>query len=109
MRDDKWRDALDRITERFTVYEQGSEPLLEYPNGKREFIIFESPLGKVRLERTTKPRTIGQRAVTSRRIGGTTKVESLYDLHDMVHFIIAAVWDERAGTWREIDGSGFAS
>lgn len=107
MHDDKWKDALDHITERFTIFEQGTEPLPEYPNGKREFIVFQSPLGKVRLERTTKPRTTGQRAVTSRRIGGTTKVESLYDLHDMVHFITASRWDDGAGTWHEIDASGF--
>ena len=98
---------LDRITERFEVHEQGSEQLPEYPNGKREFIVFESPVGKVRLERTTKPRTVGQRAVTSRRIGGTTKVESQYDLHDMVHFITASRWDAAAGTWRAIDASSF--
>jgi len=108
MTDDKWKDALDRITERFTVFEQGTEPLPEYPNGKREFIVFQSPLGKVRLERTTKPRTVGERAITSRRIGGTTKVEQQYDLHDMVHFLTATRWDEASGTWREIDASHIA-
>jgi hypothetical protein len=108
MHDDKWRDTLDRIAERFDVLEQGSEPLPEYPNGKREFITFTSPLGKVRLERITKPRTIGERAVTSRRIGGATKVEQLYDLHDFVHFIQAQRWDERGGRWIPIDASTFS-
>ncbi|MBI4449731.1 hypothetical protein HY634_01615 [Candidatus Uhrbacteria bacterium] len=109
MTDDKWQDALDRIQERFTIYEQGSEPLPEYPNGKCEFIVFQSPIGKVRLERVTKPRTVGERAVTSRRIGGATKVESQYDLHDMVHFVNATRWDEGASTWREVDASGFGA
>ncbi|MDO8622050.1 MAG: hypothetical protein Q7R80_02370, partial [bacterium] len=58
-------------------------------------------------ERVTKPRTIGERAVTSRRIGGATKVESQYDLHDMVHFVNAARWDEAASAWKEIDASTF--
>lgn len=107
MTDDKWKDVLDRISERFDILEQGSEPLPEYPNGKREFIVFTSPLGKVRLERITKPRTIGERAVTSRRIGGATKVESLYDLHDFVHFIHAQRWDDQRGQWASIDASSF--
>lgn len=109
MTDDKWHDALDRIQERFTIYEHGEEALPEYPNGKREFIVFQSPIGKVRLERITKPRTVGERAVTSRRIGGTTKVESMYDLHDLVHFVNAARWDETAGAWREVDASGLGA
>lgn len=109
MHDDKWKDTLDRISERFDILEQGSEPLPEYPNGKREFIVFTSPLGKVRLERITKPRTIGERAVTSRRIGGATKVESLYDLHDFVHFIRAQRWNDSTNVWQDIDASGFGA
>ncbi len=107
MTDDKWKDALDRITERFEVHERGEEPLPEYPNGRREFIVFTSPVGKVRLERITKPRTIGQRAVTSRRIGGAAKVESVYDLHDFVHFIRCLRWNASSNVWQEIDASSF--
>jgi len=69
--------------------------------------VFTSPVGKVRLERITKPRTVGQRAVGSRRIGGATRVESVYDLHDFVHFVVASRWDATAGAWKEIDASTF--
>ena len=103
MTDDKWKDTLDRIAEKFEVLERGEAPLPEYPNGRCEFIVFSSPVGKVRLERISKPRTVGQRSVTSRRIGGTARVESVYDLHDFVHFIRAQRWDAASGGWQEME------
>lgn len=108
MTDDKWKDTLDHISSKFSILEEGAEPLLEYPNGKREFVIFESPVGRIRLERITKPRTTGQRALTSRRVGGLTKVEATYDLNDFVHFIEASRWDAASGSWEPFDAGAFA-
>lgn len=99
---------MDHIRERFGILEQGTEPIPQYPNGRLEFLIFESPLGRVRLERITKPRTIGERALTSRRPGSATRVEAQYDLHDMIHIIRAQRWDSAAGSWVAIDANAFS-
>ncbi|MBI4142624.1 hypothetical protein HY480_01990 [Candidatus Uhrbacteria bacterium] len=100
MTDDKWADIIDRITERFGIIERGEAPLLEVPNGKREFIVFHAPIGDVRLSRVSKPRTTGQRTVGgSRRIGGAIRVEMTYDLHDMMQAIEAERWDAAKGAW----------
>ncbi|MFH1099242.1 MAG: hypothetical protein V1723_05005 [Candidatus Uhrbacteria bacterium] len=103
----QWANILDRIAEKFTIEERGEEPLPDIPNGKRDFVIFTSPLGRVRLERVTKPRTIGHSAITSRRIGGAVEVKTQYDLDDLVHFLRAQRWDETAGRWVEIDADTF--
>lgn len=107
MINDRWADILDRISERFTIVDRGEEPLPEFPNGKREFVIFRAPMGDVRLERTTKPRVTGERAITSRRAGGAVRVDPVYDLHDLVHFLSASRWDAGTSSWVPIDPAAF--
>jgi hypothetical protein len=111
MQDDRWKDSLDRIEERFTIEETGETLLDDIPGGKVEFVVFTSPVGRVRLERVTKPRTIGERAMGSRRIGGDTTVEKIYDQNDLVHFLRGSRWDEAQRAWIEIeiDAGAFTS
>lgn len=108
MTDDRWADTIDRIVERFTILERGVEEIPDIPRGRREMITFTTPMGRVRLTRTTKPRTIGQRALTSRRFGGSVRVEMLYDHDDLVHVLTAERWDESSNAWVSIDASTVA-
>ena len=108
MTEEKWQETVDHIVERFGVIERGTENLLEVPNGKREYIVFHSPMGDVRLSRLTKPRMTGQRALGSRRPGGATRVSTTYDLHDMIQIVEAERWDSAAGAWVPIRPDAFS-
>lgn len=106
MRPDQWIDTRDRIKEQCVVIDEGEAPLEDVPNGHVAFVVFESPVGRVRLEYVTKPRTLGERAVTSRRIGGATAIEKIYDTEDMVQFLRAFRWDPDTLTWVSFRAEG---
>ncbi|MFH1430753.1 MAG: hypothetical protein ABIG71_04535 [Candidatus Uhrbacteria bacterium] len=102
MQEDQWRDTLDRISSQFEVHEQGTEDLEDVPNGRVAFVEFTAPIGLVRLEFVTKPRTVGEQAQVTRRSGATSNVKMLYDMEDMVSFLRAFQWNDMAETWEEL-------
>lgn len=101
MNDEQWRETVGRIQDSFRVLDhqhiRGDEV-----TGDLEFIEFESPQGKMKLERTSKPRVIGKTAIGSKRIGSAVKVHYEYSSTDRVHTVKAYRWDPRLTTWQEI-------
>lgn len=104
----RWNDILDRIESQWTIAERGEEPMDDVPGGTVAFVEFTGPMGRVRLEFVTKPRTVGERAMGSRRIGSATTVRKVYDPTDMVAFLRAFRWDDAQGEWVEIKADAFA-
>ena len=104
MNDDKWGLLLDRVQEQFGILEQGSEPLEGIPNGSREFVIFNGPMGKMMLERRTTPRVIGEKSFGGSKYGTGAGVEKIYSPDETVT-TIRAYKDDGGGDWEEIDAS----
>lgn len=102
MQDEKWRETLGRIKDTFDVlaHEQIHGDAV---SGEVEFIEFVTPGGKMKLERTSKPRVIGKTAIGSKRIGSTATVQYQYSDTEKIHIFKAYRWDERLQAWTEID------
>lgn len=98
---DKWQDIKNMIKDKFTVDEEGKENLEDVPNGYMEFIIFLSPLGKVKLEYIVKPVILDKKTIGSRRIGSETTVEYIYSDNDFAHIFKAYKWD--GDQWLELE------
>ncbi|MDO8425155.1 MAG: hypothetical protein Q7T01_01420 [bacterium] len=109
MQPSQWADLLDRIAERFVIAEEGRTELEGVPLSTVAFVEFEAPMGRVRLEYVTKPRTIGEHALGSRRIGGETAVQKMYDTNDLVSFLRAFRWDAEQGEWCTIEANALTS
>jgi len=105
MNDDKWSELIDRIQDRFGILEQGDEPVEDIPNGRREFVVFNGPLGKMMLERMTKPRVIGEKSFGGSKYGTGTGVEKIYSPDEMVKVMRA--YRDNDGDWEEIEASKF--
>lgn len=78
MTEEKWQQIVGMIKDRFEVEYEGSEELIDFVNGKVEFIVFDGPLGKIKLEYETKPLILDKKTIGSRRIGSETTVEYVY-------------------------------
>jgi hypothetical protein len=102
MDDEKWQDTIGRIQDDFEMLEHATKELEEGP-GSVEYIVFNGPLGKMKLARTTRPLVLDRKAIGSKRIGSQTKVEYIYSDTEKVHTLKAYKWDDGQQDWVEIE------
>jgi len=98
MQDEKWQDIIGRVQDDFEVLEHETKELDSGP-GSVEYIIFNGPLGKMKLERTTRPLVLDKKGLGSRRIGSQTKIEYIYSDTEETYTFKAYKWDEGQEDW----------
>jgi len=108
MTDKKWQELISMIEENFGIEERGSKEIEEEGGGLIEFVIFEGPLGKMKVERISRPVVIDKKTTYSRRIGGGVKVDYIFSPTEKTHKLRAYRWDGEQNDWIEIEaGEGF--
>ena len=106
MTTERWQDLETTIRDRFDVESRGEEPMEEGP-GKRDFIVFTTPAGNMRLEFVTKPVVTGKHTSGGRKMGVATNVSYDYSEDEFSHSLHAYQWLN--GEWDEIDAKAFAN
>ncbi len=101
MQDEKWKDIVGRVQDEFEVLEHDTFDLDPGP-GNAEYIIFKGPLGKMKLERTTRPVVLDKKGLGSRRIGSQTHVEYIYSDTEQTHAFKAYRWSDADDRWVEM-------
>jgi len=102
MQDEKWQEILGKVKDNFEVLEEDKEELDPGP-GEVEYIIFIGPLGKMKLERTSRPVVLDKKGIGSRRIGSQASVEYIYSETDKSHTFKAYKWGEEQDDWVEME------
>jgi len=102
---EKWLDLKDKIEEQFGIEEYNKSALEDVPDSVVETLIFNGPLGKIKLEWISKPRTLGEKTIYSRRIGSDVKVEKIYSQDERSEFLKAYKLED--GEWLEISAGEF--
>ncbi len=90
------------VKSKFTVLAEGREDIEDIPNAFAEFIEFDSPQGKMRLERTTRPAVLDKKTVYSKTSAHASNVEYIYSKDDIVQRFQAFRWDDAKGEWEEV-------
>ncbi len=114
MDNEKWERLIFLIEERCKITARKSEefevaktasgqPIM----GQREFIEFESPLGKMKLEKNTRPKVIDKKVLHTKRIGGRVAVDYIYSPEESISEIKVYQWDKQNNFWREVDLRAF--
>ncbi|MFA6197800.1 MAG: hypothetical protein WC734_01420 [Patescibacteria group bacterium] len=101
MTDEKWQATIGQIKDSFEVFEEQREDLEDEP-GFIEWIVFQSPLGRMKLERTTHHWVTGNKVKGSKRIGSDVSIQKEYS-EEVAHKLRAYKWDEAANEWAEIE------
>jgi len=104
----KWEQLIFLAEENFGIDNQFSEDFVVFENskgekvmGKKEIVEFEGPLGKMRLEKTTRPRVIDKKVLSSKRIGSKVAVEYIYSDDEPV--VELKIYKKDAdGEWEEV-------
>jgi len=103
MTDEKWLDIIAKVKDGFEILEHETQDLPEEAGrGSIEYIIFNGPLGRMKLERTTQPLVVDKKTIGSRRIGSETKVNYIYSDTEQVHKFKAYRWSDSDGGWVEM-------
>jgi len=107
MTQERWDNLIKMVDKNFGIKNRTSEEieLGEKDNGeklleKREIIEFESPMGRLKIERSIKPRLLDKKTIYSKRIGSETKVEYIYSDEETVDQMKAYKWGN--DNWAEI-------
>ena len=102
MTQDKWQNIVGLIKDKFAVEDEGREELEDIPRASVEFIIFAGPLGRMKLEYTTKPVVLDKKSIGSKRIGSEATVQYIYSETEFYGTFKAFRWSEPDDDWMEL-------
>lgn len=106
MNPEKWQEIKDKIKEKFTISQQFNEHDEERREDK-EIIIFEGPIGKIKLEYITRPVILDKKTIYSRRIGSQVEVEYVYSDDEYTHSLKIYQFNNQLNDWRELRAQQF--
>jgi hypothetical protein len=98
--DERWIELTERIRDTFRVTLDVERPLDPGP-GRIEELEFESPRGRMRLERITRPLVLDRKSLFSKRAGSQTTEEYVYSEDEFSYRVTFFRWVE--GAWQEED------
>jgi hypothetical protein len=107
MTPERWKDIFTNIKDNFKVEEEGNFRLDEEGGIETEFIIFQGPLGRMKLEYSEKPAVIDKKVNFSKRIGSKSEVTYIYSDTEKSRRLKAYKWDEGRDDWVEMEAKNF--
>ena len=104
---EKWESIKGKILDSFSVINKGSEHYDDEGGVDIDFVEFESPLGKTRLEFVEKPIVLDKKTIYSHRGGSNTGVEYLYSPTEKSARLKVYNWNENENDWVEVNAEKF--
>lgn len=99
---EKWEQTKGHILDTFTDVDISQQELQEPEVGRKEIVIFNGPLGQMKLEYYTRPVVLSKRTHGSRRIGSHTEVEYVYSTKEFTHHLKVSKLDPETDQWQEM-------
>ena len=116
MTQDKWDEVKDMVKSKFEVLEERTESLYlktgltdddKQEIGKKDILVCNSPIGKVKLEYLTKPVVLDKKEHYTKRGGTSSQTEYILSEDEFVRRMEAFRYVD--GFWEKIDASGFTA
>jgi len=109
MTSSRWENLMFRIEEKFSIDKQYAEDFEvaetssgEKIMGQRQAVEFVGPMGRIKLEKTARPRVIDKKILRTKRIGGKVAVNFVYSNEDKVEEI--KIYKQSLyGKWEEMN------
>ena len=102
MNDQRWEEVLRRLDKQFGNLEF-DEIEDEETHAVTESVVWESPMGRMKLARTTRPLVVDKKLHYSGRVGGGSHVEYVYSKTESTSRVRLYRWSDAAGDWEEVD------
>ncbi|MCX6740050.1 MAG: hypothetical protein NTZ49_02365 [Candidatus Parcubacteria bacterium] len=104
MSPEKWEEIKDMAKKNFEVLETNRN---ESDGVITEELIFNGPLGKMKLEFVSKPLVLSKNVHYSKRMGDTAKVDYVTSDTEKTNTLFAYKWETASDTWTEINAASF--
>ncbi len=104
---DRWQQIVEIVKSSFDVEESGITNSEERGGTDIEFIIFNGPLGRLKLEFATHPALMNTKTKYTKRIGADIVIENVYSPTDTVSNLVVWKWDDDSDDWKAFDASLF--
>lgn len=108
MQKDRWQDVVAQIKRDFPVEDSGIIEDDEQGGTVTEFIVFESPMGTIRLEFSTHPLILETKTKYHKRIGSETEIEYVFSPTEKSSKLEVFRWDEAADDWQPFKTQAFS-
>ncbi len=108
MTEDKWIELLEQIDRKFTMLDRTIEDVPTGP-GEIETVVFEGPMGKMKVERTVKPVVLDRKQRYSNRLGAGASTEYTYSETEKSDRVRLFRYDAKADDWIEIDAGAIGA
>jgi len=105
MTNEKWQKILGNVLDSFTVEEHEKEHIDEQGGVDIEYVIFQGPLGRMRLEFEEKPVILDKKTTYSRRAGSDTAIDYVYSDTEKSQKMRAYKWDQEQEEWEEMEAN----
>ncbi len=99
---EKWEYITGDVEDKFGLLEKGREFFDESGGINVDFIVFKSPLGKIRLEYAERPVILDKKTNYSHRAGTIAEVEYVYSKTEKTASFTAYKWVDGENDWKEI-------
>lgn len=102
MTDERWAEVAEKIRSAFPDHEHEKETILD-GRGVIESFVFAGPTGRLKLERTKRPRIVGEKGMAAKRIGAESTIEKVYSNEDTVDFVVVYQWNDARDDWVKME------
>ncbi|MDD5693137.1 MAG: hypothetical protein WC437_00645 [Patescibacteria group bacterium] len=108
MQDDKWGDLIDDLETKFGELNRKIQTSIsEDDTGHEvktteEWVEFETPMGRMKLSRITRPMIIDKKFHYTHSAGGRGKVEYVMSDTEKTHKTKLYKWDDLKDDWQEV-------
>jgi hypothetical protein len=102
MNDQRWEEVLRRLDKQFGSLEF-DETEDEETQTVVETVIWTSPMGRMKLARSTRPLVVDKKLHFSNRAGGGSHVEYVYSKTESTSRVRLYRWSDAANDWQEMD------
>jgi hypothetical protein len=103
----------ESLKSRFQVEDEGTEDLMmdtqdgPVKQGTAEFMVMETPMGRVKLAFEKKPLVLDKKFIYSHRAGQAARTEYVFSDKEFTYKLRAYKWNDLDETWDEIDAESF--
>jgi hypothetical protein len=104
MSPEKWEEIKDMAKKNFEVLEMNRN---DNDGEITEELIFNGPLGKMKLEFVSKPLVLSKNVHYSKRMGDTATVDYVTSDTEKTNKLLAYKWEPASDTWSEINAATF--
>lgn len=115
MQDDKWEALKEELKRKFKVEDEHFEDLTMetaddvVKQGRIEVIIMQTPMGRIKMVRETRPVVLDKKIHYSHRAGQAARTEYTFSETEKSHKLKVYTWSDDLDDWFEIDASKFGN